>query len=201
MDSIRVLTVCSGNICRSPLAQLMISSRLSGLDSFVVTSAGTVARDGDPMPDPAQELAIEYGVDPTTHRATYLTESIVSDSDLILAMSRSHRSQIVRYDPRKISRTFTLREFARLSGRVGDEEVRAVATAPDVRGRFEAVMARLVAEKAGAMPAIPDEDDVVDPYRKDRATYVRSGLEIAPAVEEVARVLRLAAYPLGGESA
>jgi protein-tyrosine phosphatase len=194
VDRIRILTVCSGNICRSPLAQLMIAERLADLPEYVVGSAGTIARDGDPMPEPARALARRYGVVPESHTARYLTEDMVAESDLVLALARSHRSTIVQYAPGKVSRTFTLREFARLAASLSDDQITAAAGADTVKERVDAVIARVFAQKASAgLASSPEADDVVDPYRRSDSTYTRSGEEIVPAVEQVARVLRLAA--------
>ncbi|QJU54589.1 low molecular weight phosphatase family protein [Herbiconiux sp. KACC 21604] len=198
MDQIRVLTVCSGNICRSPLAELMIAEGVQDIPGISVSSAGTVARDGDPMPEPAQALAHQFGVDPGSHQARYLTEPIVDETDLVLALSRSHRSQAVQLAPSKIRRAFTIREFARLAETLPDDEIRAAAVGDSLRDRLDGVLQRLMAQKAViGPPALADDDDVIDPYRRDEATYQQSGAEIAPAVAQVVRALRLIANPAG----
>ncbi|MDO9397900.1 MAG: low molecular weight phosphatase family protein [Herbiconiux sp.] len=201
MDHVRLLTVCTGNICRSPLAELMLAAGLADIPGFSVSSAGTMARDGDPMPEQAKALATTFGVDPIAHQARYLTEQIVAESDVVFAMSREHRSQIVSLVPSKLQKTFTIREFARLSSGLSDERISAAATGETLRERIDAVL-RLVFAQKGVSGPIADAglDDVVDPYRRSDATYERSGAELAPAAFEVVRVLRLAAVPAPAEA-
>ncbi|GAA2239656.1 low molecular weight phosphatase family protein [Herbiconiux moechotypicola] len=191
---VRILTVCSGNICRSPLAELTLASRLEPWGEFEVSSAGSIARDGDVMPDEARALARRFGVDPEQHRARYLTEDIVGDADLIFAMARSHRSDVVRMAPSKVSRTFTIREFARLSSTLSDQQLEQQSSGDTLGDRVAAAVRVVFAQKAAAgYVSDPELDDVVDPYRRSSATYERSWNELIPAVEEVARVLTIAA--------
>lgn len=198
MNQVRILTVCSGNICRSPLAELLIQKGLSDEPEFTVASAGSMARDGDVMPEPARELASRFDLDPTRHRARYLTEQIVSESDVIFAMSRSHRSQIVKISPAKVARTFTLREFARLSSSLTDAELSGAATGETIDERVASVIRLVFAQKATVGPAAdPLLDDVIDPYKRDASIYDQSGREIVPAAAQVVRVLRLAAAGVG----
>ncbi|WP_291048138.1 low molecular weight phosphatase family protein [Herbiconiux sp.] len=197
MEQVRLLTVCTGNICRSPLAELMLSAGLGDIPEFVVASAGTMARDGDVMPEQAQALAVGFGVDPTTHKARYLTERIVSESDVVFAMSREHRSAVVSLVPSKLQKTFTIREFARLSSTLSDERIREAAASDALNERISAVLRLVFAQKGVAGPVgDPGLDDVVDPYRRSDETYERSGAQLAPAAFEVVRVLRLAARPV-----
>lgn len=195
MADFSVLTVCSGNICRSPLAEQVLRARLSDLPGIDFSSAGTYAGEGDRMPDQAAALSVRFGGDPSTHRARYFTEQIVGGADLVLAMSRSHRREIVELVPRKVGVTFTLREFARLSEGLDDAAiVEASAVAPNLRAGLAEVVA-LVASRKGQVgpPVASEDDDVIDPYRRSDETYERSAAQLVPAAEEVARVLRLAA--------
>nr|WP_228508572.1 low molecular weight phosphatase family protein [Herbiconiux sp. VKM Ac-1786] len=187
------MTVCSGNICRSPLAQLMIADGLADISGFVVESAGTIAKDDQEMPEQAQVIARGFGLEPAGHRARYLTEDVVVEADVLLAMSRSHRSEIVRHAPSKISKTFTVREFARLASGVTDEQIVAAAGDGSLRDRVAAALRLVVAQKASSpRPTDPELDDVIDPYRRDDSVYRQSADELEPAVGEVVRVLRLA---------
>ena len=112
---LELLTVCTGNICRSPLAEALLRERLAPLD-VRVSSAGTRALVGYGMTPEAAQLAADYGVpEVAAHRARFLTEGLLETPDLILAMSREHRRAIVDLAPRRLRSTFTLREFARLA--------------------------------------------------------------------------------------
>ena len=196
---IRILTVCTGNICRSPLAEKVLEHRLGDL-VVSVSSAGTRARAGMPMTPQTIELAAERGVpEPiAAHAARLLSAADVHSADLVIALARDHRREIVELAPSGMSYTFTAREFERLSAGVRDDEIRRVAsdmtngaqTAP--RDRVRAVLA-LIARQRGVVlpPAAPEDDDVVDPYGRSRTTYSRSADQLDPALLALERVLRL----------
>ncbi|QSB24146.1 arsenate reductase/protein-tyrosine-phosphatase family protein [Curtobacterium sp. 24E2] len=113
----RVLFVCSGNICRSPLGAQVLTARL-GPDAaaFVVESAGTIADDGAAMDGAAAAQSVRLGGDPSGHGSRYLTAAIVEDADLVLTAERSHRAAVVSLAPRATKRAFTIKQFARVLG-------------------------------------------------------------------------------------
>lgn len=88
----RVIVVCTGNICRSPMAAGLLAHDLPGDLSTVidVTSAGTNALQGYPAQDHAIEIMARIGVDISGHRARQLTREIARSADLILAMEMAH---------------------------------------------------------------------------------------------------------------
>lgn len=121
MSDRRVLFVCTGNICRSPLAEALLRGRLAerGVRDVEVRSAGTGAWDGAPASEGAYLVALEHGFDLSEHRACLLTRDLVAQSDLILTMSRHHRVRVDELGGE--GRTFVLGEFAGRTG--GDAEV------------------------------------------------------------------------------
>lgn len=97
----RILFVCSGNTCRSPLAEA-IAGRLAGehgRTDVAVSSAGTNAWDGSPASDGALLIGIERGLDLSGHRARRLTRELIDESDLILVMSESHLARVKEIAP------------------------------------------------------------------------------------------------------
>src|SRR5690348_647746 len=92
----RVLLVCTGNICRSPLAEALLRRALEERDlkGVEVSSAGTGAWDGAPASEGAYLVGLEQGIDLSGHRARLLTPAMVDEADLILAMSRSHLARV-----------------------------------------------------------------------------------------------------------
>lgn len=190
-----ILTVCTGNICRSPMAEILLRRTLEPLGVHV-HSAGTQALVDYGMPQPAQEMAISLGADAgivDAHRARYLIEPMLQQADLILTMSREHRSRAVQMMPRSLRRVFTIREFARLASTLSTEDARAAADAAgsDPRERLRAV-ALAVADQRGLSEPVADEDDVIDPYRRSQEIYEQSAAEMTPAVAEVDRIVRAA---------
>ncbi|MDH3457142.1 MAG: low molecular weight protein arginine phosphatase [Gemmatimonadota bacterium] len=91
----RVLFVCTGNICRSPLAEALLQRELAGrgADGFDVVSAGTGAWEGTPASEGAYLVGLEHDLDLSTHRATLLTRELAKGADLILTMARHHRTR------------------------------------------------------------------------------------------------------------
>lgn len=92
----RVLVVCTGNTCRSPLAEALLRRALeeAGRTDIAVASAGTGAWDGAPASEGSYLVALEHGLDLSAHRARLLTRAMVEESQLILAMSRTHLARV-----------------------------------------------------------------------------------------------------------
>src|SRR2546422_901671 len=92
----RILLVCTGNICRSPLAAALLERALveRGIQGIAVASAGTGAWDGAPVSEGAYLVGLERGLDLSSHRARLLTRELVDGADLILTMARHHRARV-----------------------------------------------------------------------------------------------------------
>lgn len=90
-----VLFVCTGNICRSPLAEALLRRVATerGLE-VEVSSAGTGAWDNAPASEGAYLVAFEKGLDLSSHRARLLTREVVQEADLVLTMARHHRARV-----------------------------------------------------------------------------------------------------------
>lgn len=176
MDAFHILTICTGNICRSPVAELLLRQSL-GIERFAVFSAGTLAYPGDRMPPENIRTAGSLGLsipDAEAHRATRLTKQAVQGADLILALAQEHREVAVRLFPAAQRKAFTLVQFARLAA-PSTSLVAVVQEADRRRG----LMA----------PPTPGADDVKDPLFQPQVVYDEVGNEIAEAVNTVVSVL------------
>src|SRR2546427_9733566 len=90
----RILLVCTGNICRSPLAAALLERALveRGIEGIAVASAGTGAWDGAPVSEGAYLVGLERGLDLSRHRARLLTRELGDGADWILTVARHHRA-------------------------------------------------------------------------------------------------------------
>ena len=97
----RILFVCTGNTCRSPLAEAIARRILadSGKTNVIVESAGTNAWQGAPPSDEALLIGVERNLDLSGHRSRRLTPEMVEASDLVLVMSPEHLTQVRQMDP------------------------------------------------------------------------------------------------------
>ena len=109
-----ILFVCTGNLCRSPMAVGLLRHRLAqeGLDArHQVSSAGTWAVDGRPASENSVTVMAERGIDIGDHIAHTITAKHVAESDLILVMSREHEQMIKNTWPQYEWKIFRLSEM------------------------------------------------------------------------------------------
>lgn len=184
MQPATVLLVCSGNICRSPLAEQLLRARLADVAERVsIVSAGTIADDGVAMDAQAAQLSVQYGGEPQAHRSRLLTERQIRDADLVLTATRAHRAAVVSLVPRASRYTFTLPEFARLLQQLDNAELAQLHDLP-------ALVEAAAAHRGFALPgAHPDADDIDDPYRQRADVYERVGAQIDEIVGSIATPL------------
>src|SRR5438093_6133652 len=106
-----ILFVCTGNICRSPMAEGLFRHAVKGRNDFRVVSAGVGAVDGLPPSEHAVRALKELGIDISKQRSHMLTADLIQQADYIFGMTHSHVDAITMLYPHAAEKTFLLREF------------------------------------------------------------------------------------------
>jgi protein-tyrosine phosphatase len=112
----RLLTVCTGNICRSPMAAALLRHHLDarGCGDVEVGSAGTWAEQGFPASSGAQDVMRTIGIDISGHRSQPLETHLLDAADLVIVMTSVHVSEVLELDGGARHKTFMAKEFAEL---------------------------------------------------------------------------------------
>jgi len=114
-----VVFVCTGNICRSPMAEGILKDLV--LDEFEkrsqvipveIMSAGVLAMEGNPASRFAIEVSAQHGINLNFHRSRHITENLVKRADLILTMDESH-TEYIRFNWQNIEYVYELKKFGR----------------------------------------------------------------------------------------
>jgi protein-tyrosine phosphatase len=150
-----ILVVCTGNVCRSPMAEGFLRAALEerlGEAAPAVTSAGTAGWNGSGAMDESIRAARERGVDIGTHLARRLEPRMVDEADLVVCMAADHREAVVRWRPDAEAKTFTIKELV------------DVLEASPAEGPLEARLAAAAAARNGSpWPAEDVRDPLGDP--------------------------------------
>ncbi|UHQ18582.1 low molecular weight phosphotyrosine protein phosphatase [Lysobacter sp. KIS68-7] len=104
----RILIICVGNICRSPMAEILLRKHLGGGNEVVVESAGLAALVGNPVDPLAQRVLEDNGLSGEGHAARQVTPEMIGRADLVLAMQKRHVDAIHAISPQARGKTFLL---------------------------------------------------------------------------------------------
>ena len=118
----RLLFVCSGNTCRSPMAEALLRAALPDGSGWTVESAGISAENGVPASRNAVAAMRELGMDISGHLSRKATREMLSSADVVVAMTRSHRARLVSLDPGVEQKSFLMLDFHPGQRRIRDME-------------------------------------------------------------------------------
>lgn len=114
---VKVMFICTGNICRSAMAEAIMKEEVNKMgkeDQIEVYSAGTYAEDGDCASMHAIEAMEYYDIDLKGHRATSLRNSKIRQMDIILCATVEHKQIVLRLYPELKGKVYTMKEYAGL---------------------------------------------------------------------------------------
>ena len=173
-DPIKVLFVCTANICRSPYLELRARQLLGPGSGVEVSSAGTHGFDDSPVSDTMEAEFARHDTDTAAFRSRAATADLVDEADLVLTAEADHRARLLEDRPAAFRKIFTLGQFV-ASARAAD---------PGLRGR--ALIAALGNRR---VPASPDHD-IADPYRRGSEAAARAAAEMEELLEVLVDRLR-----------
>ncbi|WEV69116.1 low molecular weight phosphatase family protein [Bifidobacterium sp. ESL0775] len=172
-----IMFVCTGNISRSPMGELLMRRYLQGT-GITVSSAGTQGLDAYPIEVYSARMLDSVGIDSSSFRSRRLTANLANNADLLLCFERRQRHDVVVLAPQAVKYTFTLTEFAALcdyAARQGliegagleDRLLSVIAAAPSIR------------------PQIAPQPDIDDPHGKEFPAFYAAGIQTNDALRSI----------------
>ncbi len=160
----QILFVCTGNTCRSPMAEVFMRRRLAQalqVDEsklaeygFVVRSAGTGAFGGSPASDGAVVAAKERGADLSRHASAPVTPELLAATDLVFGLTRRHVDAVQQWMPGRVNDAAPIDSTGDVSDPIGGSIDQYRETAGQIEAGVEAIAARLLSARSARLKAI-----------------------------------------------
>jgi protein-tyrosine phosphatase len=172
-----ITVVCRANLCRSPIAEYLLKSRMDAHQLPVrVMSAGTHADAGMPMHPLARQALGTLGIEPGRFVSKPLDQNLVDRSDLILTMTDAQRSWVAAAFPGAVNRTYLLSQFSRLVAAVPETDT----IPPSLWG--SSLLRRAVSGR-GLVQPLREGRDIEDPIGKPLRQFVNCARTIEQRLE------------------
>ncbi|WP_344062052.1 hypothetical protein [Nostocoides vanveenii] len=174
---LRILVVCTGNVCRSAFAHHYLAAHLDSA-AFAVASAGVGWHSDLVVPPENHAIGARYGISLDTHQGRFAASAVARETDLILTATKDHRRALLEETPAALKRCFTILEFTALldaSGRrPGPDPAAWRELIRDLATRRETVQAR----------------DLPDPYGLAFTAYEEMARLLVPALDVIVAAAR-----------
>lgn len=181
-----IVTVCTGNVSRSPLAEHLLRAKLAtrGIvtPDVTVSSCGCLRLEPRPMDRHMAAALAARGIDPSAHRSTPMTAAEIRDADVILCFEEQHIDRIAETLPAATRRTFLMEDFANVC--------RALVERGDCpKPTPEASLDVILEDGPLLRPLLPDADEIADPYHQSDAVYAEVIRRIDDATDAIVDAL------------
>jgi protein-tyrosine-phosphatase len=142
----KLIFVCTGNTCRSPMAEGLMKALLGPDCGWEISSAGICAGNGFPASPNAVAAMREKGVNISAHRSTHLSPELIEEADLLVTMTRGHRDAILSIAPESAGKVFLLKSFgiAQCAADIYDPVGEALDVYRRVRDEIDAALPDLI---------------------------------------------------------
>lgn len=172
-----VLLVCTGNTCRSSMAEGILKNLCRSVNDLKIISAGISALNGSSAAGKSIEVMKEKEICLLDHTSTILTKKIILASDLILTMTLAHKHAVISMMPAAKVKTYTLKEYARKSIESGNSSCFAF---------FENKLPQKSREERSLLAT----DDILDPFGQSIDIYRKTANEIEECLKILCEELR-----------
>ena len=146
MKNKNLIFVCTGNTCRSPMAEGLLRERLGPTSNWDISSAGVYADDGWPVSENSVQALQEKGIDISPFTSRALTSDLLEHADLLITMTQGHREAILQFSPESERKVFLLKSFgvAQCAADISDPVGQPLERYRQVRDEIDAALPDLI---------------------------------------------------------